>query len=755
MHVRFALANAFSFAAYSAAFWGWGLLVPGMSLRALWRPAVGVGLSAIVATLGYRIGCPMGYVGRVIFAVGLVGLLVGLKRARAMPASGPARLVLLIGAGVALLVWLPALIGGAQFAIFQANAYDQFNYLTCAATYLRESYATVMAQATADVLRDPLIPNAYFMLVQRPAVMELFAGLDGIAPGALYLSYYGFLGALVLASFCAVTGLIRTLFGDERRCAPMIAAAVVLGYWGQLQFDLNAWSWTAATPVLLAMLGLTAELLHPAQRTGAPGTDGPRVVALSVCMAGVGYLYPEMGMFLLPAMLLGLIATGWTDRAVWRGLRPLGWAVGGAMLLLLPAAKSITSFALAQVRWASGLDASPLAWLWQTMVGPAPVRSFDPGWWLSCAAGIGGLGWLPGTVLHFTGELLVVAAGVAGATRVIQLGRNRPHVLFLAITAGAAVAAVLLCAARGHWWVAAKGLSYAAIIGLPLLLAPVALRRFRLASLPAWGLLGAQLAFGVMRLWSSADADGIHHRGWVYPAVTDPVLKTARVWAVGDAHDALRGSRGLKIDVPDMWLENYALVIANANDVDFFKTTPVTNLWRFTNRSLGLQPVIRDFDTLAYLEYDFVRARAGLGLARRDGRIYSTRPGPRLTWIETGAPLDTQDGMLAWTMGSEPALRSTLLVVEADRAMDGVFRLSVAAPPVWQRHAWLRFRRAGNTLQTVAVEAMGPGLVQGISVPLTLTEGKNVIEIQFQTGSDAANFPATLTLINPMVERRP
>jgi hypothetical protein len=430
--------------------------------------------------------------------------------------------------------------------------------------------------------------------------------------------------------------------------------------------------------------------------------------------------------------------------------------VAGALLLLLPASGLILNFALGQVRWASALDTSPLDWMWQNLVGPAPAGPFFSAvWWLSWSTGVGGLNWLPGPGLHVAGGLVVVAAAAAGFGGVIRLGRSRPHVLFLAVMAAAAVATVLICVARGQWWVAAKGLSYGAMVGLPLLLAPVAWRRFRVASLPAWGLLAAHLGFGVMRIGSSADADGIFHRGWVYPAVMDPVLKTARVWAVGDAREALRASRGLKIDVPDMWLENYALVIANASGVGYFKMSPVTNVWRFTDRSLGLQPFIPDFDTLAYIEYDFARGRAGLGLARRDGRVYSARPGRRLTWIDPGTPLDTQGGLLTWSMGPAAAVRSTRLLIEADQPGPGQLRLGVGAPPELQGHVWLRFAHAGESPRIAAVRPMGFGSVQSVNVPLTLTAGKNVIEILLQTDADSVNSPATLTLINPLVAPGP
>jgi len=361
--------NFITFVAYFAAFCSWGYVVCGSRRNEGWMPAVGIACCTIVATLGLECGLPVSVSGGLIFTIAAGGGLLWLfRKPRRWRSPPPATVVICVL--VALVLIAPMAIGGPQFALFQLNINDQFNYLATAAMRTTETHRSIETATRADFIKNSLMPIAHTMSGARPAIVDLYATLEGLLPGNLHRCHYGFLCAFMMGSFFAVAEFLSFLCGAVSWRAHLIAAAYVTGFWGQLQFDLNAWSWTAATPLAAASIGMLASM-PPWSGTMSEDErpDWRSGVTLGICTAGQIYIYPEMFVFLAPAaiLVLGLatffrpnpphVAANYTFAAI------------AALALTVPKLAAILKFTFHQVLFSSKANFSPLDWMWQMIVG--------------------------------------------------------------------------------------------------------------------------------------------------------------------------------------------------------------------------------------------------------------------------------------------------------------------------------------------------------------------------------------------------
>lgn len=751
--MSFTLSNLICFVCFLFMYWGWGCLIFGSHFPAAFRPALGLACCAILASVGYTFGLPITIVGRVL----LTGAMVGVIRGGLVPQTDGKALrfnlrVSAIPLAVTALLLSPMALGGVQFSLFQANIYDQFNYLTCSVARVTEPYATVAGATSADFLRNPLLSTAKIMATSRPAVVDLYAIFEGIMPGRLHLSHYGYLCACILCTFFAVTGWFRHLATSPLWRAQLAAGGLVLGFWGQLQLDMNAWSWTVATPLVASALGILTSLLTGQLTAPNRAPDRPALMALALCTAGTAYLYPEILGFFLPAVLGALGVLMYFYPELRRLIRGLGWVAITAFGLLLPELQVMLEFAFSQLFFFSSVSSTTLDWMWQAIVGgpltgaPQPVAALR---WLN---GAFGLGWLPPTSAAWWAATALTLAAIAMVAWRLKLARRPDLALRFSALVGCLLGAQLvIILSLGLNWIGGKGVSYASVALLPLILLPLAGHRPGFVQLPAWLLLGLQLAFGLFRPWAARDPEGIHYRGSSYPAVTEFTLKSDRTWNTQAAREALQGARLVKIDVPDLWLEIYAAISVQAQGVPFFKGLPVYAYWGFGNKHYGYQTPRTDFDALVFLEFDYTTRHARLGFARRDGRIFSPDALARITHIQTANPIDSQNGMLAWSMMADanPPAQSSL-VVEVQEAGSYQFVISLIAPETLRDNASLVLRSDGNKLVDIPIRGFGLQTIQGTSVPLVLAAGTNRIVLELRsTGPTTASD--MITIFNPQV----
>jgi hypothetical protein len=744
----YATLNCTCFLAYFGAFCGWGYLVGGRQGRPASRPAIGIACCAIVSTLCFECGLSVAAIGRLIFGVAAMGAAVWVTR---RPRGSRLKFRdAAVPLAAAFLLVAPMAIGGAQFALFQGNVNDEFNYLASAVARITETHSSMVAATPADFLRNPLLQIAHTMAGARPSVVDLYAGLEGLLPGNLHRCRYGFMCALLLATFFSVSDCLRCLAGGERWRAQLIALAYVVGFWGQFQIDIDSWSWAAATPVGAAWIGLVAGLPVSASGAAGGGPDWRSRFALGVCTAGLAYLYPEMFAFLGPAMGLALVIAAAMGRNTSSLRRNCAWATWVAAVLLSPKLVPIARFVAHQVSFSSTANFSPLDWMWQSMVGGplAGVGPFTSA--LRWAAGSAGLGWLMDSAATRTFAILLACAAF-GAAAYLARGLRRLDTSSCVCALGAAtlMLEVALCAVLGRRWIAAKAMSYDSILVLPLLLAPAATGRISLSRAPAWILVCVQVAFGIYRPVAARDADGIHYRLPYYPAVMDPALKTARRWDVGEGPQFLHASRRVKIDVPDLWLETYAAISVQSQGLPYFKGLPVYIYLGISDSNYGTQVPAADFDSLVYLDYDRTAGHSGLGFARRDGEVYSAHPRDGIVRIQSGGKLDTTNGLLSWQM--RPGGATAVTRISAGGPLHGsfVFEVGLISPVPAKGTCVLDLQSGTQRPVEVNVAGFGMDAIQGVSVPLSISDASESIVLTLKAvgASNPGGYP--VTLVNP------
>lgn len=745
----YAAPNLVCFVVFFASFCSWGYLVCGPSGRKGWMPAVGIASCAIFATLGFDCGLSIAATGRLVFSIAGFGGLLWCFRALRAP-SGPSAASAAMPLAAAVLLAAPMAVGGAQFGLFQGNINDQFNYLASAVVRTTLGHRAIAAATPADFLRHSLLPIAHTMAGARPAVVDLYACLEGLMPGRLHVSHYGFLCSLLMGTFFAVAELVRSLCAAARWRAQLIAAAFVVGFWGQLQVDLNAWSWVAATPLAAACMGALAGMAPFSREPGAGRFDWRTGLALGLCVAGFLYVYPEMLVFLAPSVLLSaavgaaLLRGGEASRANFL------FPAAVALVLAVPKLAAIVRFAAHQVSFTSRADFTPLSWMWRAISG-GPVTGLGPAEAsLRFLAGALGLSWLTGTPeARWTAILLAVALAAGAAACWRKLNPPRAPVGLAAAIVCLLAAQIAACVGLGYLWVAAKGVTYASVLAVPLVLVPAAAGRIEPWRAPAWMLICLQVTLGLFRPFAALNPDGIHYHIPYYPAVMDPVLKTARSWDVGDGPRMLASSRAVKIDVPDVWLETYAAICVQAQGLAYWKGLPVYVYLGISEENYGRQAPLPGFDALVYLEQDRRSGRAGLGFATRDGKVCSNLPGPRITRITSAEPLDTLSGLLAWRMRADGARSTTRIAT--DQAIPGSTDLEFGflAPESARGALVLTVQTEAGTRASATAGGYGMGTVQIMRVPLKIRSARDEILLTLSAKDGRAGTDIPVTLVNP------
>ncbi len=739
-----------AYLAFLLVFW-WGL---GRALRRWLAPAPAAGaashalngfaVATLAATLGHRLGAPFGLIFPGLAALGLLGCglhLLALRRradAALVPADAPRLGGLLPLAGAALL-FAPLAIGGLQFSLFRSNHYDALNYLQCAVARTAYTHTEIAAAGPREFLQNPLLVTAHRMVAARPAIMDSYALTDSLAPGNLHQLTPAFLTGLLLLAVPALAGLAARQ-GAGPRGAWLIGLAGIGGFWGQYILDLDAWSLLGALPLALTVYHRLDLLIDPSVAARPPAP------ALAVPAAALILVYPELACFLAPALALAVaLPLGRGDAP--RVIRPVFTVLAGTALLLLPCVTDLRAFVESQLTSAQSADHAPLSWTWNVLFGPALPTT--PVWLTAGHTLAGALGvFLPWSIGTAAGgiNLALLLGSLLGLGVLICAACTARHALALpatpaAVTRLVVVTALLLAQTLAFGllsgpWTAAKALSYAfpwllLLAFLPLCVPAAGSRTLRL---PAVLLLAVHLALLVARPLAALDENGLGYPA-PYPAA-DPALKINRRWDAGPAPRLLAAAPHVRIDVPDLWLEYYAMICAQAQGRAFTKLTPVREYYDMTPQTYGQQsapPSVAD-EGLVFVEFSRRDGSFALGFATGDRVRWS---GPRthtLTRVIGPARLESWQGLLSWWDNAELTVEST---IAGPVVLEFLLRRHPAVPASARPAITLSLN--GQLLRTSTLDDAAPGTLQGLSLPLTLPAGRNRILI---TTEHAPTAPA-------------
>lgn len=677
----------------------------------------GFALATLAATLGYHLGAPLGWIFRGLAAVAITGWIIEWREVRQARRAPPADAWLwLIGGGLLL---TPLAAGGLQFALFHGNHYDALNYLQSAVTRLAYSQREISAAGPAAYLQNPLLVIASYLGTARPAIVDSYALTDGLAPGNLYQLGPAFLAGLLLLAIPAMADLARRL-GATPRMGGWIGLASVTGFWGQYVLDCDAWSLIGALPLSLLVFGELAALLDPGSGRAPPA------LALAVPAAALLLVYPEQGCFLAPAAA-ALIVAGWR-RARRPGVgRTLGRVGLVTAILVAPCAADLWTFIAGQIHAARHTDRSMLDWVWTVFFGPAPQAA--PLWSTGLRALTGSLG----LSAPWTGSVGLILGGTLGVAVVIAAGwtarrmlrppawRGATQQLLLVVAILLAQTAVLGLLAGS--WPAAKALTYSFPWILLLAFLPLtAAVGGRSRRWPAALLLGLQLCWAGGRIAVAAE---LHGSGYPppYPAA-EPALKINRRWDVNESPQVLAAAHRVRIDVPDLWLEYYAMICVQARGVAFTKATPVRKYYDMTPETYGRQAAAPEADGLVFVEYDRQAGAMGLGFsAGHDVRWSGVRPAT-ISRIDGPARLESWDGLLAWW-------NSATLTIDANQSgafsLEWVLRFSPDLSDTTRPIVGIAVN--GQPVRILTFRPSADGIRPGIALPLQLKAGRNTVTI--------------------------
>lgn len=530
-------------------------------------PMFGLAIFAVITTIAYSYGV-LALATAAAVAVAMASLLINLIKS-------PDRswMVILVTAGylIGTVCLAPLWIGGWQFAIFQANPSDQFNYISMASIFSARSYVEVAQSTGGDLITLRLAAS---QLSARPAVAIMLAALRPNFFATTAEASYPYLAWLQMLTLYGVLFAVRNLFLASRRFGLLVATAFAVGFFAQYVTDINAWSSLAALGLAPTCVTLVFVLLTSAGRVA-------RTIPLAIVAAGILYLYPESASIcaVLSFVIVVLcLRTLQTER-----LLRLGYVVLSALIALIvcgPVWHATIDFMISQIatahvvpkawfyvfdRFYLGGAADSLATINEQTSAIGFLRSLSAVQIVSvaCSAAVAFFGtffiapsadtWGALNILWMAGELLFVAALVAASLALLKRQFAAP-VLFACIVALLLPAAML---ARGDYWAAGKALSMLGPFTFLFATFPFLVRRGVVAA-PALILILLHIGFGVQRLPAAQSETGVRGFGG-YPG--NIRLKGLYNWELTDWRARLEGCRRIAILIDDPFLVRLAETI--------------------------------------------------------------------------------------------------------------------------------------------------------------------------------------------------
>jgi hypothetical protein len=511
-------------------------------------PIFGLAIFAIVVTVAYMHGALTAatITLSVLAAAGLIGGCFASER-------GWLAALLVAGLTVGAICLAPLWIGGWQFAIYQGNPTDQFNYFSMASAYSSRSYADLVAAGQSSDLT--YLRLAASELYARPAVTIVLAALRPWFYATTAEASYPYLALLQTISLFGVLFAVRNIFGASRVAGLVIATAFAVGFFPQYVSDINAWSSLSAlgfAPACLALVFLVA--------TGAGGAAA--ILPLALTAAGVLYLYPESAPVCAISCLIvfvGCLIS--TSNGRWLRTLYVGLSVAVALLACAPAWQSTAAFLILQIGpaksapWSwfvaydsfyfSGIDHAVL--IKPTMTGVISIL-------VNAVSGLFGVYFiyppqaLPPSILLLW--KLCDAAFFAGLVGAAVYAINKKSTAIAVVSLMACLALPFYMAAEGNYWAAGKAISMASPFVFLALTYPITTRSS--IAVPAALLVALHLGFGAQRIFAATDESAIRAANG-YPGV--PHLKALYDWRLDRWSSELAGCRLVAVTVKDGLLQ--------------------------------------------------------------------------------------------------------------------------------------------------------------------------------------------------------
>ncbi len=172
---------------------------------------------------------------------------------------------------------------------------DNFNYISLGYAVCKHNFSYYQ-EVSRELLfqeNDLLIRGAELLANDRPSVTLPFALMLKEGMGSIYLSAYLYMSVL----YGMLAPVIYFFYRQLTIKKPVVItwlflASYLLGFWGQLHFDLNAWSQMGGIPVIFTIIRFVLLKLKKAEKT----VDIKMSILITLSVTAAFLIYPEAGM---------------------------------------------------------------------------------------------------------------------------------------------------------------------------------------------------------------------------------------------------------------------------------------------------------------------------------------------------------------------------------------------------------------------------------------------------------------------------
>jgi hypothetical protein len=547
--------------------------------------SVGITILTVAVTWFYQLGGSL----ELFFWITSIGVGVfsiwRLARVPVRRFTPTGRVECLLVLSFAVLILLPALIGGIQLSIFRGNHHDAFNYLESAITYREQPFATVTHWSPLDFIAQGLFPYARDNLAYRPEITFLYGALSSFDPAGFLRLHYVLLLYFQFLSFCGTWALASELLTGRRIISILLAAGIVGGFWGQYVLDLDAWSQSAFMPLAVCGLILLIKLAQNGTSFGRPPQAAKLELVYTVVWLGLFYLYPEGACFALPGHAACLIAGSLLFRVLIPWRRFLMWGLAFCLGMVpvfwsnVLTLRDQTGYAFTSFDWWTYYDA-----FLKGNGGSTDLFSNAADF----VAGILGLYFVtPTSYIWPLVATLIRVLILAGSISICWLPASRVRslpksVVSVATYVGTSSVLVVGFCALGKYWTAGKGLSFYVYALLLLLIVPSVSRPAwrrgiiaRVGAVSGYLFLGLQLLFLIYRPVAAREPFGIIYHS-PYPAIQDPQLKENVNFADWSFLESLTPTeRQITLQIDDLWIQCFVRMLLLSHNIPFCIEPPV------------------------------------------------------------------------------------------------------------------------------------------------------------------------------------
>ncbi len=267
---------------------------------------------------------------------------------------------LIYSLAIFFILMIPAIIGGKSFYISGIGFWDDFSYMSLALLFEKFDYQFINSHSVYELAEINDILADVIKVSPRPSAPLLFSLIVSNHIGdffALAYEYIAFGLSLAALPFCWIGSKLKKR-GSSRIYLLMIIiwpVSYVIGFWGQLMFDLRVWSCIMSLGIIYCIAFLFCqkdkELLIGKQNILS------YYVLLVLLISGAMLIYPEHTMYI--GMAIGMLCIFDCIRyrkeiSIKKFFLILGIPVVSLIIAIIPNYEAIFSFIFTQLSFAMG-----------------------------------------------------------------------------------------------------------------------------------------------------------------------------------------------------------------------------------------------------------------------------------------------------------------------------------------------------------------------------------------------------------------